>query len=263
MIGRDLRYDYDLSAFERFYITLFGAPISGLRIRCRRILPKIHSGFERILDVGSGTGVLSLEIAKRLKGATVIGIDTNAELTEKGNVMARKSGLTNCMFLTMDVLRISMKQRFDLAICSDNLEHIEDDVSALKAIHHVLEDKGVAIIHVPAYNRRWLFFGKRVNFPVPGHVRPGYKINVLAEKLKAAGFVVQEIAYTYGALETISNNLSYLLTRAERKNKYLYAVLFPFLNMMAYFGRNSKPAEGAGILAVVKKDEDNLHEASH
>lgn len=253
MIGSELKYDQGLSRMERLYIRVFGAPISGLRIRCRRILPKIHPGFVRILDVGCGTGVLAFEIAKRCPQAQVMGIDNIAKLTAKCNSIARKAGLSNCTFVTMDVLRVAFRDAFDLILCVDNLEHIEDDVAALRRIHIALKDGGLTIIHVPAFYRRWILFGRKVNFDVPGHVRPGYTKEELVEKLKGAGLLPEEVSYTYGTLETISNNLSFLLTRAQKKNKNLYALFFPFLNLMAYLGRKSMPQDGAGVLVVARK----------
>ncbi|MFQ5456637.1 MAG: class I SAM-dependent methyltransferase [Nitrospirota bacterium] len=256
MIGKELIYDDSLSFLERLYVHLFGAPISGLRIRCRRILPKIKKGSKKILDAGCGTGTFTFEIAKNNPDCEVIGIDSMAKLVNKANNIAKMAGIKNCSFVEEDVLEMRYKDEFDMVLCIDNLEHIEDDDRAIKNIYNALKDKGIAIIHVPAYYRRWIFFGKKVNFDVEGHVRPGYKFDDLVKKIKKAKFHIQEIGYTYGFFETISNNISYLITGADRKNKYIYALAFPILNAIAYLGRNDRPKEGAGILAVLCKDEN-------
>ena len=255
MIGDVLKYDEALSGLERCYVRLFGAPISGLKIRCRRILPSIPGGLSDILDVGCGTGVFTMEIAKRFPAARVVGIDNVSALTEKCKSIAHRSGLSNCTFLTMDALRMSFQKQFDLVLCIDNLEHIEDDLAVLKGIHDSLKEQGAAIIHVPNYLRRWFFTGWRVNFDVAGHVRPGYPWSELMDKLKATGFVIERASYTYGLLENLTNNISYLITRAERRNKHLYALLFPLLDSIAFLGRNSRPKMGAGILAIARKHE--------
>ena len=48
-------------------------------------------------------------------------------------------------------------------------------------------------------------------------------------------------------------NISYWITRARMKNKALYAVVFPFLLFVSYFGRNSRPTQGAGVLVRARK----------
>jgi hypothetical protein len=108
-------------------------------------------------------------------------------------------------------------------------------------------------LHVPGYYRRWFFFKWKVNFDVAGHVRPGYTKDEIEEKTKNAGFVILESYYTYGLLENFTNNISYLITGARMKNKFLYGLIFPLLLFVAYFGRNSRPARGAGVLIKARK----------
>ena len=43
-----------------------------------------------------------------------------------------------------------------------------------------LRPGGRLIVHVPGHDRRWLLFRRRVNFDVPGHVRPGYRAEELS-----------------------------------------------------------------------------------
>jgi len=240
---------------ERLYIRVFGAPISGLRIRCRRILPKIDRPYKKILDVGSGTGVFTAEIALSLPESSVLGIDNMRNLVDKANRMVKNAGIQNCHFLHADALHLHFREEFDLVLCIDNLEHIEEDEKVLKNINLALKKEGRAIIHVPNYFRRWFLFKWHVNFDVPGHVRPGYRWSDLMKKIERAGFCIEESFYTYGFLETLTNNISHIVTKAEMKNKYIYSLLFPLLNTVAYFGRHSKPKMGAGILALVKKNE--------
>ena len=87
-----------------------------------------------------------------------------------------------------------------------------------------------------------------------GHHRPGYTTEQIAEFAKTAGFKIKELKYTYGWLETITNNISYWITKAEMENKYFYALVFPFLNLLSYFGQWSNPKKGAGVLAILVKE---------
>jgi hypothetical protein len=111
---------------------------------------------------------------------------------------------------------------------------------------------------VPGYERRWLLFGRRVNFDVPGHVRPGYRAEDLVRKLEEAGFQVTAHRYTYGPIETLTNNISYLITGADQRRKLQYAAVFPVLLAVSYLGKFSKPRWGAGLLAVARRPEQSL-----
>jgi SAM-dependent methyltransferase len=232
------------------YARIFGAPANGLRIRLRRVLPATAGSYGTILDAGCGGGVFSFELAKRHPEAQVLGLDMDGDLITRANTIAERAGLTNCRFDIADVTKLGFDSEFDMVVSVDNLEHVDDDVTAMKALRRALRPGGRLVVHVPGYERRWLLFGKRVNFDVPGHVRPGYRTHELVSKLGAAGFEVTSAAATYGIIETFTNNLSYLITGADRKNKLLYALVFPFLLSVSWFGKFSHPRWGAGVLAT-------------
>lgn len=253
LIGKELIYDESLSKFERFYIMLFGVPINGLRNRARRILPLISKKYKNIMDAGCGQGIFTFEIARRLPESSITGIDIEAELLERNRQIAEKIGLKNCHFEFQDITKMEIEKKYDLIFSVDNLEHIQDDDNALRNFYYALIPNGELILHVPGYYRRWFFFKWKVNFNVEGHYRPGYTKEEIVRKLKNAGFNIVESYYTYGWLETITNNISYLITGARMRNKYLYALVFPILLFISYFGRNSRPSEGAGVLVIAKR----------
>jgi SAM-dependent methyltransferase len=251
--GRELSLDPSRSRFERLYANVFGAPANGLRIRLRRVLPLTRGRFERILDAGCGSGIFSYELAKRHPEAQVLGIELEQHLVDRANEVARRAGLTNCRFEQGDVTKLDYESAFDLVVSVDNFEHVEDDVSAMRALLSALRPGGRLVAHVPGYERRWLLFGRRVNFDVPGHVRPGYHAEELVGRLRDAGFEVTRHQYTYGPLETFTNNISYLITGADQRNKLLYGAAFPALLGLSYFGQWSRPSWGAGVLAEARR----------
>jgi 2-polyprenyl-3-methyl-5-hydroxy-6-metoxy-1,4-benzoquinol methylase len=253
MLGSELKYDKTLSCFERVYISIFGVPINGLRIRARRILPEIKGNYRNILDIGSGQGIITYEIARRFPQSEVVGIDILENLVERDNRVAKIIGLENCRFEVMDIMNIDYENYFDLVVTVDILEHIKDDERALKQFNKVLKPGGLLLLHVPAYERRWLFFGWKVNFDVDGHFRPGYSIEDISKKINDAGFEIVEAYHSYGWIETVTNNISYLITEARMKRKILYAFVFPFLNFFSWFGKNSRPKKGAGVMVKAKK----------
>ena len=251
--GRELSLDPGRSRFERLYTRIFGAPANGLRIRLRRVLPVTQGRFENILDAGCGSGVFTFELAKRHPEARVLGIELEQDLVDRANEIARRAGLTNCRFEQGDVTKLDFEDTFDLVLSVDNFEHVEDDVGAMRALRSALRPGGRLVVHVPGFERRWLVFGRRVNFDVPGHVRPGYRAEELVGKLRDAGFEVARYHYTYGLLETVTNNVSYLISGADQRNKAVYAAVFPLLLGLSWFGQFSRPRSGAGVLAMARR----------
>jgi SAM-dependent methyltransferase len=251
--GRELSLDPDRSRFERAYARLLGAPANGLRIRLRRVLPATAGHHEAILDAGCGSAVFSFELAKRHPQAKVVGVDSDPDLVARARNIAYRAGLRNCSFEQGDVTALAFPGAFDLALSVDNLEHVADDVGAMRSLCRTLRPGGTLVVHVPGYERRWLLLRRRVNFDVPGHVRPGYRVEELVSKLSEAGFEVSAHRYTYGMLETFTNNISYLITGADQRNKLLYAAVFPLLLALSYLGQFSRPRWGAGVLAVAQR----------
>lgn len=255
MIGRELAYSPDLNRFERAYVMLFGAPINGLRIRLRRILPELTGAPRRVLDAGCGRGIFTIELAKRFPGAQVVGLDRDRNQLEKNLAMAAAGQIGNVEFVEGDVTAMPYDGEFDLVLSVDNLEHLEDDRQGIFCLARAARAGGRVVIHVPGYRRRWPLIAFRTNFDVPGHYRPGYHLEDICKLVEHAGLHVDKAYYTYGWWETMSNNISFLVTGAEAKNRVLYAILFPILNAMSWFGRKSRPKLGAGVMVQCVKPE--------
>jgi SAM-dependent methyltransferase len=251
--GAELALDPSLPWAERLYIRCLGVPINGLRIRLRRVLPATCGSYRRILDAGCGPGVFTMELAKRHPSAQVLGIDIDPAAVRRAAEIARRAEIRNCQFQVGDVTALGFRDEFDLVVSVDNLEHIDDDVGALANLCHALKSGGRLVLHTPNYYRRWLVLGRRVNFEVPGHARPGYHAEDLQGKLRLAGFSAVETRATYGILETFTNNVSYIITKAERRNKGMYALILPLLLGVSYLGKFSQPRWGAGLLATATR----------
>jgi len=114
--------------------------------------------------------------------------------------------------------------------------------------------KGTLVIHVPHYYRRWPLLKRTVNFDVPEHVRPGYHLDQLQNLVNNAGFIIKSSGFSYGFTENMINNLSYFITEAKEKRKLIYAILFPIMNTISWFGQWSEPNFGAGVWVIAEKE---------
>jgi SAM-dependent methyltransferase len=256
LLGREQRYNPEYSLFTRWYISIFGMPVVGLRIRARNILSLIpkDGNYRRILDAGSGTGVISFTLARKFPDGRVHGIDLNDHAVTTGNHIAEKIAAGDITFSTCSIDDFQAKNSFDLVVCVDILEHIENDLATIQALYNLVATNGLLVLHVPSLYRRYPVWGKKINFDVPTHVRPGYEPDEIEGKVKQTGFSILERGLTYGFWETLANNVSYIITRAKMQNKFLYSLVFPFLNLISLLGVGARPKKlGAGIFIIAKK----------
>jgi SAM-dependent methyltransferase len=103
----------------------------------------------RILDAGCGSGRNMVELARH---GTVTGI----ELAEASVALARERGMGEV--IAGSVLEMPFEAgSFDLAASLDVIEHLEDDLAALRELRRVVAPGGSLLVTVPAY--QWLWSG--------------------------------------------------------------------------------------------------------
>lgn len=253
LLGKELYWNPKLGVVQRWYCRLLGVPIVGLRIRVRRIRSILPTQRSHVLDAGCGRGVISRYLAGYYPAAQIDALDTDTEVQAINTKISQSIGLTNCRFITGDLNEFVKPEYYDLIVSVDNLEHIDDDRRVIRNFFQSLDVGGVLVVHVPHYYRRWPVFSWKPNFDVPGHYRLGYHMPEIVEKIEAEGFDILDKGFSYGFLENLSNNLSYFITKAEERNIAVYALLFPFLNALAWAGQWSKPNFGAGVWLVAQK----------
>ena len=132
----------------------------------------------RILELGCGNGNVLREIEKRLPDSTLVG----SELFEEG--LSRAKGRVRCELRQADIYNLPEWPAFDLIGLFDVLEHLPDDVAALKEIRKSLRPGGKLLITVPASMSLWSYVDV-----VAGHYRR-YTCKTLKNALLEAGFQV-------------------------------------------------------------------------
>jgi SAM-dependent methyltransferase len=103
-------------------------------------------------------------------------------------------------------------QTFDLILMSDVLEHLDDDVDALRALHRRLKPSGWIAVTVPAM--QWLWSGH----DQAHHHRRRYSASKLRAAAQAAGFDVVYLGYFNFILfpVVVAVRLAHRLTRRDR-----------------------------------------------
>lgn len=255
MLGSEHSLNKRLGKLERLYIRFLGYPALGLHVRAASVMSyfKKLGNPKKILDAGCGSGVITFELSKAFRNATVLGVDNRQNVVDENNDISNSSGLKNCHFKNLDLFNLSKKDKFDCIISTDNMEHMNDDDKLLELYYSILSINGKLLLHVP-HMKRNVFGFKRTNFMgIEGHVRPGYFMDELKEKVKKSGLHVISFSYSYNSFETLFNDISYLITGGREKNRHIYACVFPILLLLTKAFKFWPVGIGSGVTLLAEK----------
>lgn len=136
----------------------------------------------RVLDVGCGPG-------NTLRRLAPLARTFGAEYSEVGLAVARGRGLAR--LVAADSVRLPFAcEAMDAILALDVIEHVRDDVAALREAWRVLRPGGVLLVTVPAFMALW-----RSHDELYGHHRRYSKSGLLAA-VHAAGFVTERCEFT-------------------------------------------------------------------
>lgn len=146
---------------QRFFHLLKTEPDPAYASRADYILKTILKYKpKQVLEVGCGRGFYLYCLTKFKFIQTIYGIDLNHEVLKaaKKNLNHKKIKLTRA-----NIYKLPCKnQQFDLIICSEVLEHLQDDFKAMRELKRILKPKGKLIITVPHLN--FPFFWDPLNY---------------------------------------------------------------------------------------------------
>ncbi|AFZ38310.1 Methyltransferase type 11 (plasmid) [Stanieria cyanosphaera PCC 7437] len=151
----------------------------------------------QIVDLGCGTGTISIAIAKKFPNADILGVDCSERLLDSARQLQKQKHLTNVKFVLGDVYALNLSNGVSDFVYGRLLfQHLAEPVKALKEIARVLKPEGkVCLVDVadswfalnpepPAF--RTLREGLRtIQASQGGDARVGYK---LGSYLSKAGF---------------------------------------------------------------------------
>jgi SAM-dependent methyltransferase len=101
----------------------------------------------RILDAGCGSGRNMVELARY---GSVAGVEVSPESAG----VAREREVGQVVEGSIDAMPFA-DGSFDLAVCLDVIEHLEDDRAALVELRRVIAPGGALLVTVPAYPWLW------------------------------------------------------------------------------------------------------------
>jgi 2-polyprenyl-3-methyl-5-hydroxy-6-metoxy-1,4-benzoquinol methylase len=177
-------YDYDHAWEQRWDDMKKYGPYS------RHVRRWIHDfisplTFQSVLDVGCGQGETLKEIVTRYPGVERIGGVDYSQASVNLTEQRLGHGEYYALDLQTDDMLARYTEPFDLTVSVDVMEHIEDDLAALRNMCHMTRKYAVIGTvqgqHLPQWEKE-----------VVGHVR-NYRRGELVEKMRQAGFEIDRV----------------------------------------------------------------------
>ncbi len=230
-----------------------------------RLKRSVPSGNIRILDAGSGFGQYSYRLSRIFSDSNIKGIDIKKEQIDDCNQFFTSIGLhEKIVFEYADLTTFTEPYNYDLIISVDVMEHIKEDEIVFSNFHKSLRNNGMLLISTPSdqggsdtddHNHN------SVTGFIEEHVRDGYGVRDITEKLHRAGFSEVETYYTYGAFGSFSWRLSMkypILILGKSKLFFIflpfyYLITFPFCAVFNLIDVNSRLKTGTGLLVKAYK----------
>lgn len=197
----------------------------------------------KILDAGCGDGI-HLSILTKVKGAEIYGVDYNPVRVERAKVE-----FLQAMIFNGDLTNLQIKDKFDIVLCSQVLEHIEEDDKVLKNLYDSIKNSGILILGVP--NEGCFIAQCRNRFFQPyirkttDHVN-FYREDIIREKIRSSGFHIERVMFEgfFFPLTIINTFLS------------SFDIGFKVINILACFFK-SQVGGYYFVCKKEKKDEEN------
>jgi len=210
-VGRKKRPLQYVLGFEEFYGYTFNVnenvliprPETELLVeRCIDLLK--NSETPSILDIGCGSGAISITLGKEIPKSKVLGVDISEQALEVAKGNKEKNQATNVKFMKSDILSMVKYKKFDLIV--SNPPYIPDyEYEVLE--EKVLKNEPKLALTAP---NNGLYFYEEISCEAPNYLRThgflafeiGYNQGEAVKKLmEKNNFVDVEVYYDYANLE--------------------------------------------------------------
>jgi 2-polyprenyl-3-methyl-5-hydroxy-6-metoxy-1,4-benzoquinol methylase len=189
-----------------------------------------------ILDAGSGFGQYSFFISGMNENWTIHGVDVKDEQIKDCTDFFSRINRKNASFEMADLTTYRKTDSYNLILSVDVMEHILDDVDVFRNFHQSLANNGMLLISTPSDQGGSDVHdhGEEASF-IDEHVRDGYNLFELQEKLKSAGFTKTDAYYAYGKPGQIGWRLSMKYPIMMLNASRLCFILLPFYYLLTFW----------------------------
>lgn len=231
----------------------------------RRELKKLRKKFGdkkiTIYDAGSGYGQYSYFMSKYLQPCEIYSVDVKEDWIQDCKDFFSSQKINNVSFAIEDLTNVNHNEKFDLIVCVDVMEHIEDDVKVFRNFYNALKADGYLLINTPSiYGGSDVHDNDDESF-IGEHARDGYSKEDLESKLHPLGFKTYQSKYTYGFWgdKAWRLGIKYPIMMVNVSKLFLivlplyYLITFPFTFIMMFIDFNVHNKVGSGINFIAKK----------
>jgi len=103
-------------------------------------------GHERIMDVGTGTGVMIPFYERSMRSGSVCAIDYSEKMIEQARKKYPEEGYPWVSYRVMDLYQADFGPEFDLVVCYSCFPHFPDPVNAIQVMGGCLKEGGKLVI---------------------------------------------------------------------------------------------------------------------
>jgi SAM-dependent methyltransferase len=217
-----------------------------------------------VLDAGSGFGQYTWRMSRLHRQWKIKAVDINIEQIDDCNHFFNRTGLSDRVsFNTGDLTALNDLNCYDLILSVDVMEHIEEDVKVFQNFYKSLKNNGLLLISTPSDQGGSDVHDDHQESFIDEHVRDGYGIKDITEKLTRAGFSTVDAIYTYGKPGGISWRLSMKYPIRMLNASYFFFLLLPFYYLIFFpvsvilniFDLCFTHKTGTGLLVTARKSD--------
>ncbi len=209
-----------------------------------------------IFDAGAGFGQYTYWLNKKDPNWHITSLDVKEEQVEDCNRFFASIGAMEVKFEVGDLTKYINPKAFDLIVCVDVMEHILEDVQVFRNFHASMKSGSMLLISTPSDQGGSDVHGDDEDSFIEEHVRDGYNIQEIQDKIKSAGFSKVEARYQYGAPGKIAWRLSMKYPILMLGKSKLFFIILPFYYLITYpiafvlnfFDVYTKHSTGTGLI---------------
>lgn len=193
---------------------IYGDPLSyGRWLWINKSLQKKHAG--KIIDLGCGRGTYVFALSK--KGFNALGLTFDSSDVKEANARKSRFKIKNCSFRKVDLRKLDkekkLKNNFDIAICSEVIEHLVNDEKLIRDISNIVKKDGLLFLTTP-YDSQANKNPRRIKGIKEGqHVRIGYNKEILRKILEKNKFELISVSYSGGILSQKAKEILNILSK--------------------------------------------------
>ncbi|MEO0310529.1 MAG: hypothetical protein RIQ89_186 [Bacteroidota bacterium] len=215
----------------------------------------------QILDAGAGFGQYSLWMFNRFKQCNIKALDVKEEQVADCNNFFKAIGAANVKFEVGDLTIYKTANTYDLVVCVDVMEHILEDEKVFSNYYASMKKGGMLLISTPSDQGGSDVHSDGETSFIEEHVRDGYNIGDITNKLKRAGFEKVIARYQYGWPGKISWRLSMkfpIQLLGISKIFFIvvpvyYAIVYPFCYLLNWIDTYTNHSTGTGLIVKAYK----------